>query len=389
MPVRDEDGFGTRAVHAGQSPDTETGAIMTPVFLTSTYVQDGVARPREGYEYARVTNPTRTALEANLASLESGNHGVVFGSGLAAIEAVLKANLVAGDHVLCGDNLYGGSERLFRFWERYGLVFDYVDTSDIGELQAAIRPDTRMVYLETPTNPLMALTDLEAGARLARDAGALLVVDNTFATPVLQRPLEMGADIVVHSTTKYLNGHSDVVGGACMVRSEELAEGLRYQQMATGGVAGPMDCWLVLRATKTLHLRMRAHCDNARAIAGWLVDHPSVGRVLYPGLPDHPQHELAARQMSDFGGMITVDMETAERAEQLASGTRVFALAESLGGVESLISVPARMTHASLPAERKHAMGLTDGLVRLSVGVEDVADLVQDLEQALEAVDQP
>lgn len=387
MPVRDEDGFGTRAVHAGQSPDTETGAIMTPVFLTSTYVQDGVARPREGYEYARVTNPTRTALEANLASLESGSYGVVFGSGLAAIEAVLKANLVAGDHVLCGDNLYGGSERLFRFWERYGLVFDYVDTSDIGALRAAICPETRMVYLETPTNPLMTLTDLEAGARVARDAGALLVVDNTFATPVLQRPLEMGADIVVHSTTKYLNGHSDVVGGACMVRSEELAEGLRYQQMATGGVAGPMDCWLVLRATKTLHLRMRAHCDNARVIAEWLAAHPSVGRVLYPGLPDHPQHELAARQMSDFGGMITVDMETAERAEQLASGTRLFALAESLGGVESLISVPARMTHASLPAERKRAMGLTDGLVRLSVGVEDVADLVRDLERALEAVD--
>jgi cystathionine beta-lyase/cystathionine gamma-synthase len=385
--VRDGDGFGTRAVHAGQSPDTETGAIMTPLFLTSTYVQDGVARPRQGHEYARVTNPTRSALEANLASLESGSHGVVFGSGLAAIEAVLKANLVAGDHVLCGDNLYGGSERLFRFWERYGLVFDYVDTSDIGALRDAICPETRMVYLETPTNPLMTLTDLEAGARVARDAGALLVVDNTFATPVLQRPLEMGADIVVHSTTKYLNGHSDVVGGACMVRSGELAEGLRYQQMATGGVPGPMDCWLVLRATKTLHLRMRAHCDNARIIAERLAAHPAVGRVLYPGLPDHPQRELAARQMSDFGGMITVDMETAERAEQLASGTRLFALAESLGGVESLISVPARMTHASLPAERKRAMGLTDGLVRLSVGVEDVADLVRDLEEALESVD--
>ena len=316
---RDGDGFGTRAVHAGQSPDAETGAIMTPLFLTSTYVQDGVAQPRRGHEYARVTNPTRTALEQNLASLEGGEHGLAFASGLAAIEAILKANLSSGDHVVCGDNLYGGSERLFRFWERYGVRFDYVDTSDLGALEAAVRPGTRMVYLETPTNPLMRLTDLAAGAAVARNAGALLVVDNTFATPALQRPLELGADVVVHSTTKYLNGHSDVVGGAVIVRSADQAERLRFQQMATGGVPGPLDCWLVLRATKTLHLRMRAHCENARTIAEHLHGHPAVERVLYPGLPSHPQHELARRQMSDFGGMITIDMGSAERAEAVAA----------------------------------------------------------------------
>jgi cystathionine beta-lyase/cystathionine gamma-synthase len=379
-------GFGTRAVHAGQSPEPVTGAIMTPLFLTSTYVQDGVARPRHGHEYARVDNPTRTALEANLAALEGGAHGVAFASGLAAIEAVLKANLSAGDRVVCADNLYGGSERLFRFWERFGVRFDYVNTSDLEALEAAILPDTRLVFLETPTNPLMRITDLAAGAELARAAGALLVVDNTFATPFLQRPLELGADVVVHSTTKYLNGHSDVIGGAVVVRSDEQAERLRYQQMATGAVPGPLDCWLVLRATKTLHLRMRAHSANARALAGHLESHPAVDRVLYPGLASHPQHDLARRQMRDFGGMITVDMGSDDRAEALASGTRIFALAESLGGVESLISVPARMTHASVPEERRQAMGLTGGLVRLSVGVEDVEDLVADLDRALAGV---
>ena len=387
MAAYEGDGFGTRAVHAGQTPDTETGAIMTPLFLTSTYVQDGVAQPRRGHEYARVTNPTRTALEANLASLESGKHGIAFASGLAAIEAILKANLSSGDHVVCGDNLYGGSERLFRFWERFGVRFDYVDTSETGALRAAVRPETRLVFLETPTNPLMRLTDLAASAEIAREVGALLAVDNTFATPCLQRPLELGADLVVHSTTKYLNGHSDVVGGAVVVRSADQDERLRHQQMATGGVPGPLDCWLVLRATKTLHLRMKAHCENARVIADHLSEHPAVGRVLYPGLSTHPQHELARRQMSGFGGMITIDMGTAARAQTLATGTRLFALAESLGGVESLISVPARMTHASLPVERQQSTGLTDGLVRLSVGVEDVADLVADLDRALASLD--
>jgi len=379
-------GFGTRAVHAGQTPDPATGAIMTPVFHTSTYVQDGVARPRDGHEYARVTNPTRTALERNLAALEGGEHGVAFASGLAAIEAILKANLQSGDGVVCGDNLYGGSERLFRFWERFGVRFEYVDTSDPAALESAIGRGTKLIFLETPTNPLMQLTDLAAAGELARSSGALLVVDNTFATPALQRPLELGADLVVHSTTKYLNGHSDVIGGAVVVRSDEQAERLRYQQMATGAVPGPMDCWLVLRATKTLHLRMRAHCGNARAIAHHLQSHPAVDRVLYPGLESHPQHDLARRQMSDFGGMITVDMGSPQRAETLASSTRIFSLAESLGGVESLISVPARMTHASVPEERKRAMGLTEGLVRLSVGVEDLEDLVADLDRALDRV---
>jgi len=381
------DGFGTRAVHAGQAPDSETGAIMTPVFLTSTYVQDGVGEPRQGHEYARVTNPTRTAMEVNLASLEGGEHGIAFASGLAAIEAILKANLASGDHVVCGDNLYGGSERLFRFWERYGIRFDYVNTSDIEVLRAAVLPATKLIYLETPTNPLMQLTDLRAGAAIAAEVGALLVVDNTFATPYLQRPLELGADLVVHSTTKYLNGHSDVVGGAVVTRSADQNERLRYQQMTTGAVPGPLDCWLVLRATKTLHLRMRAHCAGARVIAAHLDEHPAVERVLYPGLADHPQYELASRQMSDFGGMITIDLGSAARAEALATGTRIFALAESLGGVESLISVPARMTHASVPAERRRAMGLTDGLVRLSVGVEDVDDLLADLDRALAFID--
>jgi cystathionine beta-lyase/cystathionine gamma-synthase len=326
-------------------------------------------------------------MEVNLASLEGGDHGIAFASGLAAIEAILKANLVSGDHVLCGDNLYGGSERLFRFWERYGIRFDYVDTSDIEVLRAAVQPATKLIYLETPTNPLMQLTDLRAGAAIAAEVGALLAVDNTFATPYLQRPLELGADLVVHSTTKYLNGHSDVVGGAVVTRSADQNERLRYQQMATGAVPGPLDCWLVLRATKTLHLRMRAHCSGARVIASHLDEHPAVDRVLYPGLADHPQHELASRQMSDFGGMITIDMGSAARAEALATGTRIFALAESLGGVESLISVPARMTHASVPAERRKAMGLTDGLVRLSVGVEDVDDLLADLDRALASID--
>lgn len=382
-----EHGFATRAVHAGQSPDRETGAIMTPLFLTSTYVQDGVGSPRLGHEYARVTNPTRSALEANLASLEGGRHGIAFASGLAAIEAVLKANLEAGDHVVCGHNLYGGSERLFRFWERYGVRFEYVDASSTDRLREAVRSDTRLVFLETPTNPLMQLTDLEAAAEIAREAGAVLAVDNTFATPWLQRPLEFGAHVVVHSTTKYLNGHSDVVGGAVVTASDELNEKFHYQQMATGAVPGPLDCWLVLRATKTLHLRMRAHCENAEIVARHLVDHPEVDRVLYPGLPEHPQHELAKRQMKGFGGMITLDMGTAERAAALASRTRIFALAESLGGVESLISVPALMTHASVPPERRAAMGLTEALVRLSVGIEDVEDLVEDLDEALSSLD--
>jgi cystathionine beta-lyase/cystathionine gamma-synthase len=380
------DGFGTLAIHAGQEPDPRSGAIMTPIYQTSTFVQDGVARPRNGYEYARMTNPTRTALEANLAALEGGMASRAFGSGLAAMEAVLKATLSTGDRVVCGDNLYGGSERLFRFWERFGIEFEFVDSTDLEAVRAGLRDGARLVFLETPTNPLMQLTDIEACATIAHASGALLVVDNTFATPWLQRPIELGADLVIHSSTKYLGGHSDVIGGVVVVDSEPLAEQLGWQQMATGAVPGPMDCFLLLRSTKTLHVRMRAHCDNAARVAVFLDEHPEVDRVLYPGLPAHPQHDLARTQMRGFGGMITLDVGTPERAEMLAGRTRLFALAESLGGVESLISVPARMTHASVSAERRELMGLTDSLVRLSVGIEDPDDLVADLAQALDGI---
>jgi cystathionine gamma-lyase len=379
-------GFGTLAVHAGQEPEPRSGAIMTPIYQTSTYVQDGVGRTRGGHEYARVTNPTRTALEANLAALEGGLAARTFASGLAATEAVLKSTLSAGDRVVCGDNLYGGSERLFRFWNRFGLEFEFVDTRDDETVRQALESGARMLFLETPTNPLMQITDIEACAAAAHEAGALLVVDNTFATPWLQRPLDLGADFVVHSSTKYLGGHSDLIGGAVIVASEERDEALGWQQMATGAVPGPMDCFLLLRSTKTLHVRMRAHCDNAARVAVFLDEHPRVERVLYPGLAHHPQHDLARRQMRGFGGMITLDLGSPERAEALAGGTRVFSLAESLGGVESLISIPSRMTHASVPAERRERMGLTDSLVRLSVGIEDPDDLVADLANALESL---
>ena len=379
-----EQGFGTRAIHAGQRPDPTSGAVMTPIYQTSTYVQEAVGEPRGGHEYARVTNPTRGALEGNLASLEEGRHGAAFASGMAAIEAVVKGVLSQGDHVVCGANVYGGTDRLFRtVWSRFGLDFTYVDTSDVDALSDAIRPETRLVHVETPTNPMMGLSDIRACAEATHDGDALLMVDNTFATPYLQRPLTLGADLVVHSTTKYLNGHSDVVGGAVVTDDDGIAEELRYQQKAAGAVPGPMDCWLVLRGTKTLHARMRAHCENAGRIAEHLAEHPEIEEVFYPGLPDHPQHDLARRQMDGFGGMITVETGSADRARRLAEGTRVFALAESLGGVESLVSVPAAMTHASVPEEKRRAIGLTDGLVRLSVGIEDPDDLEDDLDRAL------
>ncbi|MEN8143724.1 MAG: cystathionine gamma-synthase [Gemmatimonadota bacterium] len=384
MDVIDSDGFGTLAVHAGQAPDPINGAIMMPLYQTSTYVQDGVAQPRQGNEYARVTNPTRAALEANLAALEAGRHGIAFASGLAAIEAILKASLEGGDHVICGDNVYGGTERMFRtVWAKFGVEFSFIDTGDLDALRAAVRPTTKLIHLETPTNPMMGLSDIAACAQIAGQAGALLSVDNTFATPYLQLPLNLGADIVMHSTTKYLNGHSDLIGGALVVRSDELAEKMHYQQKATGGVPGPMDCWLTLRSTKTLHVRMKQHCANARIIADHLEARADVPRVIYPGLATHPQHELARSQMRDFGGMITLDAGSRERAETLCERTRLFALAESLGGVESLLSVPARMTHASLSEERRAQMGLTDSIVRLSVGIEEVSDLIDDLDQAL------
>jgi cystathionine gamma-lyase len=376
--------FGTRAVHAGAIRDPLAGAVMTPIYQTSTYVQEGLGR-HKGYEYARTRNPTREALERNVAALEGGRHGFAFASGLAALDAVLKL-LSAGDHVVSGENLYGGSHRqMTHIWARLGLAFTFVDAADAERLAAAVTPATKMVYVETPTNPMMRLCDLAAAAAVARRAGALLVVDNTFATPYFQRPLELGADVVLHSTTKYLNGHSDMVGGMLVLNDDALAERLGFIQNGSGAVPGPFDCWLALRGTKTLALRMQQHDANGRRIAEWLTRHPKVERVYYPGLPSHPQHDLACRQMSGFGGMLSIELGSVARARAFVEGTRVFALAESLGGVESLVGHPASMTHASVPPEQRRAMGLTDSLVRLSVGIEDVVDLIGDLEQALGA----
>jgi cystathionine beta-lyase/cystathionine gamma-synthase len=386
MQTRPSDRFATLAIHAGQEPDAASGAIMTPIFQTSTFVQDGVAVTRGGHEYARVLNPTRTALEGNLAALEGGPVASAFASGLAAIEAILKTCLSAGDHLVCGDNVYGGTERLLRFYERFGIVFDSVNTSDPQALEDAIRPETRLVMLETPTNPLMRLSDIAACAKIAHRGNALLAVDNTFATPFLQRPLSLGADLVVHSTTKYIGGHSDLLGGVVVSASMKLGESIARQQMVTGAVPGPMDCYLLLRSTKTLPVRMKAHCENAARIVEFLGGRQEPERVLYPGLPDSEGYELACRQMTGFGGMVSVDMVSRERAESFVAGMRLFTLAESLGGVESLVCVPARMTHASVPPERRAAMGLTDGLVRLSVGIEDAEDLIADLGEALDGI---
>lgn len=381
----DDLGFGTRAIHGGQSPEPTTGAIMPPIFQTSTFVQPAIAEPLGGvYDYARVANPTREALERNLATLEGGNHGIAFSSGLAAIEAVVKT-LSAGDHVVTEENTYGGTTRMFtRVFERLGIHFTFVDSSDADAVAAAIRPETRLIHVETPTNPMMRVCDLSAVVAIARDAGVRVMVDNTFASPFNQRPLEWGADISVHSTTKYLNGHSDIIGGALVVRDDDLAEEIRFVRKSTGGVPGPMDAWLCLRGIKTLHLRMRQHNVAGLAVARHLEAHPRVDRVYYPGLESHPHHAVAARQMDGFTGMVSLDVGTLDRARALAEGTRLFQLAESLGGVESLISVPALMTHASVPADRRARMGVTEGLVRLSVGVEDLDDLVADLDRALD-----
>jgi len=378
-------GFGTRAVHAGQVPDPSTGAIMPPIYQTSTYVQDGLGR-HKGFEYARTRNPTRDALERNLAALEGGRFGLAWASGLAATDALLKL-LSAGDHVICGENVYGGTHRLMtQVFQRLGLTFTFVDTRDAEHVAAALTPATRMVYVETPTNPMMRLTDLAAVGEIARRHDALFVVDNTFATPYLQSPLAFGADIVLHSTTKYLNGHSDMVGGALITSREDLAERLAFLQNAAGAVPGPMDCWLALRGTKTLALRMRQHDASGRRIAAWLAERPEAKAVYYPGLPSHPQHDLACRQMRGFGGMISLELGSKDRARRFVEAVRLFALAESLGGVESLIGHPASMTHASVPPAMREAMGLTDGLVRLSVGIEEPDDLLGDIEQALAAV---
>jgi cystathionine gamma-lyase len=382
LPNDDQHGFATRAVHAGQVVEPLAGAVMTPIYQTSTYVQEGLGRHR-GYEYARTQNPTREALERNVASLEVGRHGFAFGSGLAALDALLKL-LRAGDHVVCGDNVYGGTQRLMeQVYAGFGLTFTFVDMRDVANVERALVPATRVVYCETPTNPMMNLVDLAAIGDLTQAHGYLFVVDNTFATPFFQRPLEHGADIVLHSTTKYLNGHSDMVGGLLVTSRDDLAERLGFIQNAAGAVPGPMDCWLALRGIKTLPLRMRQHDTNGRRVAQWLASRKDIPKVYYPGLPSHPQHALACRQMSGFGGMISMELGDPERARRMVERTRIFALAESLGGVESLIGHPATMTHAAVPAAMRQAMGLTDSLVRLSCGIEDAEDLIADLDRAL------
>jgi len=376
--------FGTLAIHAGVTPEPVTGAIMTPIFQTSTYVQPAVGEPINGtYDYGRTANPTRETLEKNIAALESGTHGIAFASGLAAIEAVVK-RLSAGDHVVSEENTYGGTTRMFNHvLSRLGIEFTYVDARNAEAVAAAIRPNTKLVHVETPTNPMMRLCDIAALADVAHDAGALLSVDNTFASPYNQRPLELGADFTLHSSTKYVNGHSDVIGGLVVVQEDELAEDLLFIRKSSGAVPGPMDCWLTLRGIKTLHVRMDRHNENGVAVAEYLEAHPKVDRVFFPGLPSHEQHELAKKQMSGFTGMVSVDVGTLERAKSLTEHLRIFALAESLGGVESLVNVPALMTHASVPEDRREAMGITPGLVRFSVGIEGIDDIIEDLDRVL------
>ncbi|MEY3010625.1 MAG: hypothetical protein RLZZ314_1267 [Bacteroidota bacterium] len=377
-------GRGTLAVHAGVEPDPSTGAIMTPVYMTSTYVQEGVGN-HKGYEYSRTHNPTRTALESAFAALEHGAHGLAFASGLAAMDTVLKT-LKPGDEVISTNDLYGGSYRLFTtVFAHYGIVFHFVNLSDLDALQSALNAKTRLVWVETPTNPMMQITDIAAVADAVRGSGARVVVDNTFASPMLQNPLDLGADMVMHSATKYLGGHSDVVMGCLVTSDEAWADQLRTLQNSCGAVPGPMDCFLVLRGLKTLHLRMQRHCENGARIAHHLTQHPAIAKVHWPGFPSHPGHEVAARQMHGFGGMVsfTLRENNLDVAKKLVATTRLFTLAESLGGVESLIGHPATMTHASIPKEVREKTGVTDGLIRLSVGVEDVEDLIDDLNQAL------
>ncbi|MGQ0703407.1 MAG: trans-sulfuration enzyme family protein [Gemmatimonadales bacterium] len=382
LPHDHEHGLATRAVHAGQREDPLAGAVMPPIYQTSTYRQQGIGK-HKGYEYARTQNPTREVLERNVAALEGATHGFAFGSGLAALDALLKL-FRPGDHVVSTANLYGGSHRLMtRIFEAFGLQFSFVDSRDPSRVAGAVLPATKLIYCETPTNPMMFLTDLRAVGDVAAAQGVLLAVDNTFATPVFQRPLELGAQIVLHSTTKYLNGHSDMVGGVLVTTRDDVAERLGFLQNASGAVPGPMDCWLALRGTKTLPLRMRQHDANGRRIAAWLAGHPKVQQVYYPGLESHPQHQLAKCQMAGFGGMVSFDVGDVGRSRRIVERVRIFQLAESLGGVESLIGHPASMTHASVPLEMRTEMGLTDSLLRLSVGIEDVEDLIADLDQAI------
>jgi cystathionine beta-lyase/cystathionine gamma-synthase len=381
--LRENARFSTVCIHAGQTPDPATGAIITPIYQTSTYVQDGLGK-HKGYEYARTQNPTRSALEANLAAIEGGKAAFCFASGMAATAAVLTL-LQSGDHVVATANLYGGTYRFFeQVLRKYGLDFTYADTSRLRDLEQAIRPTTRLIFLETPTNPMLTLTDLDSACTIAHGHGIPVAVDNTFASPYVQQPIAFGADLVVHSTTKFLNGHSDSVGGAVVAVRDDHIEWLRFVQNAEGAIIGPMDAWLVLRGTKTLPLRMERHNANAMVLAEYLAAHPAVSSVYYPGLASHPQHELAKRQMRGFGGLISFRLGSLEHARTFLESVRLMSLAESLGGVETLVSHPATMTHASVPHDQRQQLGITDDLVRVSVGIEDVEDLKDDLSQALD-----
>jgi cystathionine beta-lyase/cystathionine gamma-synthase len=379
-------GFSTRAIHDGQEPEALTGAVSVPIYATSTYQQDELGKPRLGYEYSRVSNPTRDRLETNLASLEGGVASRVFASGMAAVTALCQL-MKAGDHVVAGDNLYGGTPRFFnQVMSKFGVTFTYVDTKDPENVGAAIRGNTRFVFLETPTNPLMSLTDIAAVSEVAHGNGADVIVDNTFMSPYFQRPLELGADMVLHSTTKFLNGHSDGLGGVIVCSTDQQAAELAFIQKASGAILSPFESWLILRGVKTLAVRMKQHDINGRRVAEFLQKHPRVGKVFYPGLADHPQHELAKRQMKGFGSMIMFETGSLENAKKMLKQVKLCVLGESLGGVETLISHPATMTHAALGEEGRAKIGLTDGMVRISVGIEEVEDILADLEQALAVI---
>jgi len=375
-------GFSTIAIHAGNEPDSATGAVSVPIYQTSTYAQEGLGK-HKGFEYARTQNPTRLALEKNIAALEGAKYGFAFASGMSATDAVLKL-VKAGDHVIVGDNTYGGTFRLFsKILSNYGIEFDYVDSSDVSNVEKAFKPNTKMVFVETPTNPVMTVTDLQAVSDLAHAHGVRVVCDNTFMSPYLQQPMNFGVDIVVHSTTKYLNGHSDSIGGFVALSDEEDAEWIKFVQNSIGAILSPFDSFLVLRGTKTLAVRMEAHDKNGRMVANFLAEHPRVQKVYYPGLASHPQHEIASRQQTGFGGMVAFETGSLENAKKVLENVKLCTLAESLGGVESLISHPATMTHASVPLDKRDSLGITDGLVRVSVGIEDVEDIISDLDQAL------
>jgi len=379
-------GFSTRAIHAGQEPDQLTGAVTVPLYQTSTYAQEGIGQ-HKGFEYARTQNPTRFAWEASMANLEQGCAGFAFGSGMAAIDAVMRL-LSSGDHVICAEDMYGGTFRLFdKVLKRYGIEFSVVDMTNHDAVKSAIQPGkTTMIYTESPTNPMMKLTDIAALASIAHDAHALLIVDNTFASPYAQQPITLGADIVLHSATKYLGGHSDLVSGIVVAKEEHIADQLRFIQNAAGAVPGPMECWLCLRSIKTLSVRMKQHEENAKAIAAFCSQHPAIQATHYPGLPTHPQHALAKQQMTGFGGMISIELGSLEKAKAFTTSVKLFTLAESLGGVESLVCHPVSMTHGSIPKEQRERLGITEGLVRLSVGIEDKEDLMTDIANALDAI---